>query len=75
MKATFSNFKSKASKAAKELALTATVLGMASAQAAVDTTAVTDALTAAGVAIAAVGAAWLAMKVGARVFKWIAQAI
>lgn len=42
---------------------------------AIDTTAVTDALTAAGAAISVVGAAYLAMTVGAKVFKWIKTAL
>lgn len=45
------------------------------ANAAIDTTAVTTALTEAGAAIAVVGAAYLAMTVGAKVFKWIKTAL
>lgn len=53
------------------------VFGLTAAQAAgqtYDTTSVTDALAAAGAAIAVVGSAYLAMSVGAKVFKWIKTA-
>jgi hypothetical protein len=40
-----------------------------------DTASVTEALTGAGAAIAVVGAAYLAMSVGAKVFKWIKSAL
>lgn len=46
-----------------------------SAHAAIDTTAVTTSITDAGSAIAVVGAAYLAMRVGGRVFKWIQSAL
>ena len=41
----------------------------------VDVSSVTTALTAAAAAIATVGVAWLAMTVGARVYKWVKSAI
>lgn len=41
----------------------------------IDTSSVITAVTAAGVAIAAVGAAYLAMKVGGKVWKWIASVL
>jgi uncharacterized membrane protein YfcA len=41
----------------------------------VDVSAVTTAITAAGVAIGTVGAAYLAMRVGGKVFKWIQTAL
>ena len=41
----------------------------------IDTSAVTGALTDASAAIAIVGLAYLAMIVGARVFKWIKTAV
>lgn len=59
---------------AKKLALAAATgasLFAGSAMAAVDTTEITTAITAAGVAIAAVGGAVLVMKVGGKVWKWI----
>lgn len=62
-----------------KLALGAGVLAVAgSAMAdgtAIDTSAVTQAIVAAGVAIAACGAAYLAMKVGGKVWKWIASVL
>lgn len=51
------------------------ISAVGSAHAAVDTTAITDAITAAGTAIGVVGAAYLAMTVGGRVFKWIKTAL
>ncbi|RUL79068.1 hypothetical protein EKH80_02860 [Dyella choica] len=41
----------------------------------VDVSSVTAALTAAAAAIATIGVAWLAMTVGARVYKWVKSAI
>lgn len=52
------------------LALTAQV-----SQAAIDTTGITTAMTDAGAAIALVGAAYVIVKVGIKVFKWVAAAI
>ena len=46
-----------------------------SAQAAVDTGAVTSAVTDAGAAIAVVGAAVLVVHVGMKVYKWIQRAL
>lgn len=43
--------------------------------ASIDVTAVTTAMTDAGAAIGTVGAAYLAMIVGAKVFKWIKLAM
>lgn len=40
-------------------------------QAAIDTTAVTTSLTEAGAALAVVGAAYVAMRYGAAVWKWL----
>lgn len=51
------------------------VVGVSVANAAIDTSAVTGELTAAGAAIAVVGAAVLVVKVGTRVFKWVAAAL
>lgn len=51
--------------------LLAGLLSAASAFAAVDTASVTTAITDAGAALAVVGAALVAMKYGARVWKWI----
>lgn len=59
---------------AKGLVVAASVVA-GSAHAAIDTTTVTTALTEAGAAIAVVGAAYLAMSVGAKVFKWIKTAL
>jgi small-conductance mechanosensitive channel len=52
----------------------ATAAGAARADG-VDVTSVTTAITAAGVAIGTVGAAYLAMRVGGKVFKWIQTAL
>jgi hypothetical protein len=61
------------------LAQRAVAIGLLSApllsHAAIDTTAVTLALTEAGAAIAVVGAAFLSMTVGTKVFKWIKSAL
>ncbi|GAB2879446.1 hypothetical protein GCM10027046_04250 [Uliginosibacterium flavum] len=58
------------------VAVSVGVLGAVSAsQAAVDTAAVTTAITDAGAAIAVVGAAVLVMFVGGKVFKWIRAAM
>lgn len=46
---------------------------MGSANAAIDTTAVTGALTEAGTALAVVGAAYVAMRYGAAVWKWLTK--
>lgn len=54
------------------LLVSASMVGM-SANATIDVTTVTTAITDAGVAIATVGAAMLAMKVGGKGFRWIAQ--
>lgn len=51
------------------------VASLGSAHAVVDVTAVTDAMTAAGVAIATVGLAYLAVKVGIKVWPWVASAM
>lgn len=49
--------------------------GMSMAQATpIDVTNITDTLTAVGVAVATIGAAVLAVKFGARAYKWIASA-
>lgn len=56
------------------IGLTAGAALSAHADTTYDTSAVTTALTAAGVAIGVVGSAYLAMSVGARVFKWIKTA-
>lgn len=42
---------------------------------AIDTSAVTTAIVGAGAAIAVCGAAYLAMKVGGKVWKWIATVL
>jgi len=55
---------------ASTLALSATV-----SQAAIDTTGITTAMTDAGAAIALVGAAYVVVKVGIKVFKWVAAAM
>ena len=52
------------------LALSATV-----SQAAIDTTGITTAMTEAGAAIALVGAAYVIVRVGTKVFKWVAAAL
>jgi len=52
------------------LALSATV-----SQAAIDTTGITTAMTDAGAAIALVGAAYVVVRVGTKVFKWVAAAM
>lgn len=44
-----------------------------SAHAAIDTTAVTTALTDAGAALAVVGAAYVAMRYGAAVWRWLTK--
>jgi hypothetical protein len=46
-----------------------------SAHAAIDVSTVTSSISDAGTAIATVGAAFLAMMVGAKVYKWIKSAI
>lgn len=46
-------------------------LASAQAQAAIDTTAVTTAITDAGAAVAVVGAAVLVLTVGIAVYKWL----
>jgi hypothetical protein len=50
-------------------------LAAGSAQASIDTSAVTSAMTDAGAAIALVGAAYLVVKVGVKVYKWISGAM
>lgn len=54
-----------------------TALGLVSqfSQAAIDTTGITSAMTDAGTAIALVGAAYVVVKVGIKVFKWVAAAM
>lgn len=44
-------------------------------QAAIDTTGVTQGMTDAGAAIAVVGAAYLVVKIGIKVWPWIASAM
>jgi hypothetical protein len=61
-------------KAAFVAAITSAFIA-SSAHAAVDTAAVTSALTDAGAAIAVVGAAVLVVIVGTKVFKWVARAL
>lgn len=62
-------------KAARTALAMGVLLGVGSAQAEpIDVTAVITALTAAGAAIATVGLAYLAMSVGAKVFKWVKTA-
>jgi len=50
-------------------------LAAAQAQAAIDTTAVTTAITDAGAAVAVVGAAVLVLTVGIAVYKWLKRPI
>ncbi len=64
----------KAGKVAASSAVGAGAL-VGSAHAAIDTASVVTAITDAGAAVAVVGAAYLVMKVGTRVFKWIAAAL
>ena len=63
------------SRAAKGAIAFAGAASAGMANAAVDVSAVTDAITAAGVAIGLVGAAYIAMRVGGKVWKWIGSAI
>ena len=51
------------------------VLAPSSAYAVVDITAVTDALTAVGVAGLAIGAAFIVMLVAMKTFKWVRKAL
>ena len=67
-------FQSRLAQRAVAIGLTAGAVVSAHATTSYDTSAVTDALTAAGTAIGVVGAAYLAMTVGAKVFKWIKTA-
>lgn len=60
-------------RAVMAIAVSAGFVGAASA--AIDTSEVVEAVTAAGVAIAVVGAAVLAMHVGGKAFKWIKGAV
>lgn len=57
------------------LALAGVVALSASSAYAVDTASVTTAITDAGAAVAVVGAAYLVLMVGTKVFKWIARAL
>jgi len=58
-------------RAAACLAITAATAGQA--MAAIDTAAVTDALTDAATALAVVGAAYVAMRYGAAVWRWLTK--
>ncbi|MBC3871918.1 major capsid protein [Undibacterium oligocarboniphilum] len=60
----------------KNLGLAAGVMLVSfSASAAVDTSAVTSAITDAGAAVATVGAAVLVLHVGMKVYKWVSRAL
>lgn len=60
----------------KKITLGLGLAGLAGlANAAIDTASVTSSLTDAGAAIAVVGAAVLVVKVGTKVFKWVAAAL
>lgn len=63
------------SKPARAVVVGGAALASVAANAAIDVTTVTTAITDAGTAIATVGAAYLAMRVGGRVFKWIQSAL
>jgi hypothetical protein len=58
-------------RAAATLAITAATAGHA--MAAVDTSAVTEAITDAGTALAVVGVAYVAMRYGAAVWRWLTK--
>lgn len=64
-------FKHYGGRAAATLAIVAATGGHA--MAAVDTTAVTDAITEAGAALAVVGLAYVAMRYGAAVWRWLTK--
>ncbi len=55
------------------LAATALAVGATASQAAIDTASVTTALTDAGTALAVVGAAYVAMRYGSAVWKWLTK--
>lgn len=60
----------------EKLSLATALSGLAlNANAAITTTGITDAMTDAGLAIAVVGAAYLVVKVGIKVWPWVAAAL
>lgn len=61
------------SKNLRSLVVAGVVGAVGSANAAIDTTSVTAALTDAGTALAVVGAAYVAMRYGASVWKWLTK--
>lgn len=64
-------FKYYGGRAAASLAILAATGGYA--MAAVDTSAVTTAISEGAAALALIGAAWIAMRYGAAVWKWMAK--
>ncbi|MEK8084888.1 major capsid protein [Aquabacterium sp. A3] len=64
-------FKHYAGRAAGAVAVLAATTSLAHAE--VDTTSVTGAITEAGTALAVVGAAYVAMRYGAAVWKWLTK--
>jgi hypothetical protein len=63
------------SRGVKSVVAAGLMVGFSAANAAIDTGSVTTELTSAAAAVAVVGAAVLVVKVGTRVFKWVASAL